>query len=279
MKVSIQDIHVDETPQLKRIFEEINCEVTSFKYYELENPVEDSNILLLAANHLANQFVDSKPFILTIVGTTDLKDIKYLTSHKNFLFILSTSKEKHQEAVNSNIKSIYIHRRYEINIKDVQPINHNFESINSIITNYASYWPDAYEKFKNLSELNPKTEIKHYGTNEWINDIDKIKESKYLLHIKYKGHVCNAVVKSLALGVPVIMDKLTYSIGSYYGYLEHEKNSMIFETIEEISNYINNDKQAYKILKQNCFKEAEKYHFSNMLTEEQKNNLISLINI
>jgi len=279
MKVAIQDIHIDETPQIIKIFEEIGFEATSFKYYELENPEKDTDILVLAGNNLAEQFIDSKPFFLTIVGTVDLKEISHLTSNKNFLGIISSSANKHKEASSYDLKSVYIKRRYNFKKEDIQTTNYEYKSIISIITNYPLYWPEAYKQFEKIYELNPHLEIKHYGSDGWINDVEKIKEAKYLLHIKYRGHVCNAVVKSLALGVPVIMDTATYEIGSYYGYVKHGENGMVFDTAEEISEYINCDKDFYKNLKENCVREAEGYHFNNKLTEYDKSNLLSLINI
>ena len=262
--VAIQDIHSDETTFLENLFNANDYKVSSFKYFEHEKP-NNSDLLVLAANHLALEYINHKPYVLNVVGAIQLNDINYLIQHKNFRGFISTSSEIHNQVVKKGLKSIFIIKKYPYRNEMIQ-LKGDYSYITSIITNYREYSQEyiyygthAQKEFEKLKLKN--SNIRIFGDPEKVNDVEKILQSRYILHIKYWGHVCNIVVKALALGVPVIMDRCTYDIGKYEAYVRHGENGMIFDTTDEIDEFINNDTEMYDKLKETCMKEAIKYHF------------------
>jgi hypothetical protein len=275
--INIQDVHGDETSTLVNLIESMNYKVSYFKYFNKEDYNKYADILILPGNDLSLPYINCKKFLLTFVGNILIKRIEHITSHPNFRGFICTSAETYKTVIENGMKAIFIYRKYPFTVKDIQPVS-EYNSITSIISDYKKISPTykvegsySYDRFIELCKLVPNIDIKTYGDGEdTCNDIEVLKKSRYLIHIKYWGHVCNAVVKALAIGVPIIMDIHTYNIGKYSAYIFHNHNAMVFNTIDEISYFLNNDIDIYPKLKETCMKEATKYHYNYDLNEEEK---------
>lgn len=87
--------------------------------------------------------------------------------------------------------------------------------IDSYIHHYSKYWPKARERFDELNRFLAITGliVKNHGYGEpdgSINDLERMRQSIATVHIKDGQAVCNAVIRSMAVGTPVLMDRLTY---------------------------------------------------------------------
>lgn len=82
--------------------------------------------------------------------------------------------------------------------------------INSYVNDYCMRFPVQCKQFLQVQAAVPHvvrfdTEVKHYTHD----DIGSMLASKFTLHIKGDGYMCNAVGRSLAVGIPVVMDRRT----------------------------------------------------------------------
>lgn len=83
----------------------------------------------------------------------------------------------------------------------------------SYIHGYSKKFPKEYDMFGTLQGLLPTICIKNYGNGSpdgEVNDLKSMSISRGTIHIKGGNAVCNAVVRSMAVGTPVIMDSNTY---------------------------------------------------------------------
>jgi hypothetical protein len=79
------------------------------------------------------------------------------------------------------------------------------------------YWPVASEKLRQLNAISP-ARVRNFGLGSdegVVDDLAYMKAAKCTVHIKDRGMVCTAPVRSLALGTPVVMDQETYTNGFY----------------------------------------------------------------
>jgi len=79
------------------------------------------------------------------------------------------------------------------------------------------YWPKSSKKLKKLNAIS-KCPVENFGYGSRygiVDDLTYMKSAKATVHIKDKGLVCNATIRSLALGTPVVMDRATYNNGYY----------------------------------------------------------------
>lgn len=104
----------------------------------------------------------------------------------------------------------------------------------SFIHEYEEYWPHAYAKFRQLNRLLNAPRIREYGIGSRDglvdDDIDAMRHSRATVQIKDAGICCYAVLRSMCVGTPVIMDQETYELG-FYDKLEGPK---VFDTIDEV---------------------------------------------
>jgi hypothetical protein len=104
---------------------------------------------------------------------------------------------------------------------------------------------------------NESSEFRHDKLK--TRDIDVLKEAKWLLHIKHDGYVCNAVMKALSCGVPVVMDDKTYANCSFEGILRHDHNAIILPA-HEIKDFLDTcPAEQYDRIKRTCVEEAERH--------------------
>jgi hypothetical protein len=93
---------------------------------------------------------------------------------------------------------------------------------------------------------------------EGINDIEALADAKWVLHLRHRGFVCNAVMRALACGVPVIMDTETWTNGFFGAHVRHNDNAIVLP-IEKIKEFLENCPEAlYARIKNNCVNYAER---------------------
>jgi len=198
---------------------------------------------------------------------------EYFGSNKNCKGFLCSSIENQGYLTSLGFSSFFAPRIYPY-LKNIVNDNFNHDKISVLINNYKSY-VGGYEVFKVIKE-NCKSNIKLYdlSTEQSGQDIDILMNTRYYLHVKQAGHVCNAPIKALALGVPVVMDYKTYNLGQYAHYIQHGFNSLIIDNIEnmiaaleDIDNNI-----YYRLLKTNCLNSREKFikNYSNIFYKNFK---------
>ena len=92
-----------------------------------------------------------------------------------------------------------------------------------------------------------------------VNDVETLKDAKWLLHIKRNGFVCNAVVKALACGVPVIVDTESY-INTFLEKLIEDKVNGIVLPADQIKGYLDTvDDATYAKIKANCVARTDSF--------------------
>lgn len=99
-----------------------------------------------------------------------------------------------------------------------------------------------------------------YGTpDNPVNDVAKLKDARWLLHVKPEGFVCNAVMKALACGVPVILDDESWRKGFLTEIVRHDHNGIVLPR-DRIARFLETCGAAqYDRIKRTCVKEADKY--------------------
>jgi hypothetical protein len=141
---------------------------------------------------------------------------------------------------------------------------------------------NSYDAFQFVAQQAKSFKFSLYGAPNNQISFEESNEvqatARYTIHLKYWGHVCNAVVKSLALGTPVIMDAETFNKGRYRAYIRHGENGLVFKTKEDIVKYLNGEDEnaTWLSLKKQCVAEATQWHFP--YTQEEKNGLKKLLN-
>lgn len=86
----------------------------------------------------------------------------------------------------------------------------------SYIHHYDGHWPEAKKRYDRLIGILgdiQKCPIRWYGFDSpygVVSDLMKMRLSRGTIHIKDGQVVCNAVIRSLAMATPVVMDSLTY---------------------------------------------------------------------
>lgn len=107
----------------------------------------------------------------------------------------------------------------------------------SYIHSYRKSWSGAAARFDRLNQLIHPTVVVCYGDHNpegRVDDLNKMLFSRGTVHIKDGQAVCNAVIRSMAMGTPVFMDRLTYNkchFDQIYGLY-------VYETIEDLSKHV-----------------------------------------
>lgn len=282
-KIGIQGCHVDETDILVNLFRH-HCNNIRNLNVDTDHisDAEKCDIVIVPAHPMSKPYTDIKKFMFTIVNSSGLSYVFDMSNNKNYMGTICFSLETHQELSRRSIKSIFCMRRYNFDKTMIQSNKITTKNVLSLIIKYSIFssrcqynGQNAHEEFRKIVNASPSWHIINYGDPEVCNDVLTLKEYRYLMHIKYWGHVCNAVVKALALGIPVLMDRATMNIGKYAAYVQHGHNGLVFETTKDIIDYLNDHKrenETYEILKMNCLAEADKYHFSQV---KEESNIVS----
>lgn len=88
----------------------------------------------------------------------------------------------------------------------------------SLINGYPKLWPREFQQAQSIVD-----ESTLYGNGNpagGVSDRDALREAKFLLHLKPTGCVCQAVIKAIASGVPVLTDEDTWRCGLYENYTQ-----------------------------------------------------------
>ncbi|AYV83506.1 MAG: hypothetical protein Hyperionvirus7_77 [Hyperionvirus sp.] len=229
-------------------------------------------------------YLEDKPFISTICDRFSPDVILNTSKHRNFRGYISVSVEWYDFCLKHQIPCLNILRKYAYTLTDVVPLNISCicRNVVSLINLYQSRLPVCYEKFQQIKKrIGQKFNVEFYDAfipGRGIDDKKALLNARYLLHVKRSGHVCNAVVKALALGVPVIMDTETYEIGRYRSYIKHGLNGIVFKNVDElIKLMLSNDEESMFIkMKNYCLSTCADYHLPH--TDEKKGTMIDLAN-
>lgn len=282
-RIGIQTVHGDETANLRNLFEK-QCDDFYIWEFGNANPEElqKCDLLLLNANEVSAPFMHQKPYLLNIVNYKPYSYYECFATHHHFRGFLIASQELFDDFKKQNRKSFLWRKRAPLK-KSVIVNDSSFKIVTMIIHYYAYsqsnivHGMNAYTVYQNIvSHANPQYTFAKYGDPIMVPDIETIREARYLLHIKYWGHVCNAVVKALACGVPVIMDRITMESGKYGSYIRHGENGLVFDDPNEIIAFfqdLEKEAEVYARLKETCIREASNWHFSTITTA--KRNLAS----
>lgn len=134
------------------------------------------------------------------------------------------------------------------------------DKVLTLILNYEQRFPVEYRiAYSIADQLVGADSIVFAHEKLKHRDLDALQEAKWLLHIKHDGFVCNAVVKALACGVPVIMDDKTYINCSFQGIIRHNWNAIVLPA-DELKEFLETcPPETYQRIKQTCVEEAHRY--------------------
>lgn len=303
MKIGIIDLHWDEFLMIKDLFSgSEDIRIIPIRENEInEAEIISCDILVLFDKHHWKFLKYNKPYFIVVVHRYFFRDISNvlgkhnygilgkLFSHKlnpNFKGLLCGSIELYNFAKNLNIPAFFYHKKYPFGPINNEPIVPNSpKEIITLINKYKDFsrkyivldFQTAYNNFEYIRKNTKNLQLIEYGypSNPVSTDDANViqQNARYTIHIKYWGHVCNAVVKSLALGTPVIMDEKTFKIGKYEAYLKHGHNSLVFKNKKEIVGFLNSTEEqtTWQHLKTNCLNEANYFHLP--YSEQEKINI------
>ncbi|MBS1950581.1 MAG: hypothetical protein OJF59_000770 [Cytophagales bacterium] len=304
LKIGIQNLHHDEVTALKELFDDIASEFYIWPKHDYDKvQLKSCDVLIMFARRHWRYLKFNKPYLLILadyvtnekaIALTKSRSINFLTLryayHSNSLFrgFLCGSSELFETVRQAHIPGFFYHKKYPFagiySVLKTQ-LSADPKDIVTLINSYQRTagerkWrrpEDSYQAFQYVVKNVPQFHFAHYGAPENQKTFEESNElqakARYTIHIKYWGHVCNAVVKSLALGVPVLMDEPTFLKGRYQAYLHHGKNAMIFKSKNEIITYLNNpgENEQWQKLKKYCTENVSFWHFP--YSDEEKEQL------
>lgn len=92
------------------------------------------------------------------------------------------------------------------------------EGVYSYISDYPLRWPQAFSRFRAVDRMLSPQKLVYFGKGSpagTVDDLQRMRRSRVTLHLKDRGVCCNAVIRSMAMGTPVVMDRITYSRGHF----------------------------------------------------------------
>jgi hypothetical protein len=99
--------------------------------------------------------------------------------------------------------------------------------------NYYWMWPDALQRFQYLTQALSLPAV-NYGVDSdagIVPDLETMMHSRATVHIKYGGACCFAVVRSMAMGTPVVMDRGTWE----QAYFDGVEGILVRDTMEDVA--------------------------------------------
>jgi hypothetical protein len=245
IKIACWDKHGDEFKRLDRHLGLIDEDIAVIRHRSEEPP--ESSLADIFFVH-EGPWLESIPVNLRerCVLVPCIKLDGHVDYFKRLGFTYSICKTQRQLELWNNIDSVVVP-----NICDpMEPAK--LEEQTSIISLIHDW------KHRDLNTFNLAKQIpylKMYGSGEeqlgYAKDFEMLKTAKFLIHIKNIGYVCNAVVKSISMGVPVITTPSTIPYG-YENLLIHDFNAIICSDIHSIMNAIHTPHDSYLSLKNNC---------------------------
>ncbi|MCA9137824.1 MAG: hypothetical protein KDB00_13725 [Planctomycetales bacterium] len=261
LRIGIVDYHGD--------FRRIITDIIPRGHQVVSIPVDstDADVDLLVNHHdetLNNRF--NLPFFVAPYGTVLQHHVDGWNRNQNCMGILDLSGDI--------LRRFPMVERPLFVSKPFFPTTPVYESagakVISLIPRYQERFPEAYELATSLTE--------HVYGDPIVPDIEALREAKWLLHIKPSGgFVCNAVMKALACGVPVIMDEKTWDSGFFRHYVRHGENALVVpaDQIGEVISDLPDDE--YQRIKGTCVAEASEfkrgYKWSDSWWQGSKNHV------
>jgi hypothetical protein len=112
----------------------------------------------------------------------------------------------------------------------------------SYIHHYERRWPRAYGLFTAISEtLRGAVDVRNFGRESphgEVPDLPTMLRSRATLHIKDAQVCCNAVIDSITLGIPVLVDEETIERLGLEDYVLHMVSGIRFRTADEAVEWI-----------------------------------------
>lgn len=124
---------------------------------------------------------------------------------------------------------------WEVMPKDTH--SYNRYGFSSFINCYDTLWQYSKTKFDEIKKMLPETKIEWYGSGSKkgiVDDLRVMRKSKATIHIKDKGMCCNAPIRSMGTGTPVLMDQETYD----KGYFDSIEGIIVRNSLEELRSEI-----------------------------------------
>lgn len=122
--------------------------------------------------------------------------------------------------------------------------------LSSFIHYYATKWPREYARFQ---ELNKKVllPIVNFGSGTdkgIVDDLAQMAKSKATVHIKGGNAVCNAVIRSMSVATPIVMDRVTYE-ACHFDCID---GIMVMDNIEDVASRLNLLASSDDYLEEQC---------------------------
>lgn len=117
-----------------------------------------------------------------------------------------------------------------------------------------------------------------YGFGHEVNyDIDgTLSQTKFLIHFKEIGYLCNAVIKAMAHGTIPIMTANTFTFG-YADYLTPNETCIIAETPDEIEAAINMPETKRKQMSDNLLQSVQEIKATYPTIKEKAKEFINAV--
>lgn len=134
----------------------------------------------------------------------------------------------------------------------------------TFINHYQPRCSDSYAVYQALKSSIPDIDLKHYGEGSDLGTrsaFDALKGARATLHIKDDGVCCNAVIESISVGVPVVMDRVSYRALGLEKYVVDHVSGMLFDTVEEgaaILRKLSEDDEYLEQLRETTLQHARK---------------------
>ena len=112
----------------------------------------------------------------------------------------------------------------------------------SYIHRYARSWPRAHELFSTIADdLTPGIDVRNFGIDNpagRVHDFEYMLRSRATIHVKDDGVSCTAVINSISVGTPVLMDTETLDRLQLEDYVVHMVSGVVFDTAEQGAEWI-----------------------------------------
>jgi len=245
MKIGIINHHGDFTQLIKNIIPD-NHEV--FVYDMNTTEFNDSVDIMCTSFAKGNQDIIKSKFFALPYGTPLLEEIEEINRNPLCIGILdmSSSLKKRFSTINKPVWE------FQPVFPELPIYRETGTKVISLVNKYQERFPKEYELAKTITD-----EV--YGSpDRAVDDVAALKDAKWLLHLKPEGFTCNAVLKAVSCGIPVITDTHTHNNTFLENIVKHDDNGIVLPA-DQIKNYLNTvDEATYKRIKANCVAQSEK---------------------
>jgi len=219
MKIAIKGYHTDATYQMKLLLKSATAEVIEIKHHS-EECAPDVDVCVVHIVPACWKKIIEKTKCLLWLYENYTKEMKpqvaqwlaEIDAHPNFLGYIDPTGLLKTHYPNLKKKSF----SFTLNYANYPLLETSGSKIVSLIKRYPRYWPKQWEQAKTIT-----SEDTLYGDDNPAGTIDDrraLREAKFLLHLKPTGSTCQAVVKAIASGVPVLTDEATWKAGLFDNY-------------------------------------------------------------